>query len=356
MAEEGTFCINADVVKKAGANVNAAATAEAFTNNYILQSEGRIMTNARSDLKSDYGTLNAETKELLREASSNLAAVYAIQYDMSGFTSRLEAEDMINTLIFNHNQAMKILADQKTITYSGAANTVSGGITVREVDSTPTVSSVKTIVFPNGTVTDDGSGQATYTPAGGGSGDVVGPGSAVDDNIATFDTTTGKLIQDGGSTIAQVLARANHTGTQLASTISDFTTAVQTQSINNVVEDTTPQLGGELDAQANSIGFTQQTATGDGTTTINWGNGNKFKFTFGAFNETFTFTAPTKPGNFLLMLVQDGTGSRTATWPATVKWPSGTAPTLSTAAASIDIVSFYYDGTNYFGNSSLDFS
>ena len=92
----------------------------------------------------------------------------------------------------------------------------------------------------------------------------------------------------------------------------------------------------------NSIGFTLQTATGDGTTTIDWKSGNKFKFTFGAQNETFTFTAPTNPGNFLLMMVQDGTGSRTATWPATVKWPNnGTAPTLSTGGGEIDIISFF---------------
>lgn len=39
---------------------------------------------------------------------------------------------------------------------------------------------------------------------GGGGGDVVGPASAVDDRIATFDGTTGKLIQDGGATIAEV--------------------------------------------------------------------------------------------------------------------------------------------------------
>lgn len=37
-----------------------------------------------------------------------------------------------------------------------------------------------------------------------GSGDVTGPASSVDDNIATFDGTTGKLIQDGGATIAEV--------------------------------------------------------------------------------------------------------------------------------------------------------
>jgi len=137
------------------------------------------------------------------------------------------------------------------------------------------------------------------------------------------------------------------------------TSSIQTQlgtKLENISEDTTPQLGGELDAWANSIGFTQGTATGDGTTTIDWGNGNKFKFTFGAQNETFTFTAPAKPGNFLLVLVQDATGSRTATRPATVKRPWGTAPTLTTDASAVDIVSFYYDGTNYYGQAGLDFS
>ena len=52
----------------------------------------------------------------------------------------------------------------------------------------------------------------------------------------------------------------------------------------------------------------------------------------------------------------DATGSRIATWPESVMWPAGTAPTLSTAGASIDIVSLFYDGTNYCGNSSLLFS
>ncbi len=124
----------------------------------------------------------------------------------------------------------------------------------------------------------------------------------------------------------------------------------------NVSEDTTPELGGEMDCGAHSIGFTQQTTTGDGTTTIDWKLGNKFYFTFGAQSDTFTFTAPSNPCNLLLVLKQDGTGSRTATWPNMVMWPSGTAPTLSTAGGSIDIISFYYDGTNYFGVASLDFS
>lgn len=39
-----------------------------------------------------------------------------------------------------------------------------------------------------------------------------------------------------------------------------------------------------------------------------------------------------------LVIAQDGTGSRTVTWPASVKWPGGTSPVLSTAANAVDIV------------------
>jgi len=73
----------------------------------------------------------------------------------------------------------------------------------------------------------DGS-QLTNLPA---SGDVTGPGSATDENIAVYDSTTGKIIKDGGSTVAEVLDRANHTGTQTASTISDFDEAVGAETV-----------------------------------------------------------------------------------------------------------------------------
>jgi hypothetical protein len=102
-------------------------------------------------------------------------------------------------------------------------------------------------------------------------------------------------------------------------------------------------------------GGSTQTATGDGTTTCDWRLGNNFYFTFGAFNETFTFTAPTNPCHITLVLKQDATGSRTATWPANVKWPGGTAVDLTNTAAAVDIVCFLYDGTNFNGMSGLDF-
>lgn len=59
----------------------------------------------------------------------------------------------------------------------------------------------------------NGSIDLPITGGGGGSGDVVGPSSAVDEDIAVFDGTTGKLIKDGGMTIAQVIAAATVSGT-----------------------------------------------------------------------------------------------------------------------------------------------
>lgn len=89
--------------------------------------------------------------------------------------------------------------------------------------------------------------------------------------------------------------------------------------------------------------------------TVDWGLSNKQKSTLTG-NCTFTFTAPAGPCSLILKLVQDATGSRTVVWPAAVKWSGGTAPTLTTTASKIDLISFYYDGTNYYGTSALNYT
>jgi len=113
-------------------------------------------------------------------------------------------------------------------------------------------------------------------------------------------------------------------------------------------QNTDTAAGGEWDFGAHSAGFTIQTATGDGTTTINWTLGNYFKFTHGAMSETFTFNpAPTKPSHLTLILIQDGTGGRDSTWPAPVKW-LGAEPTWTDGGGGKGIVvAMVYDGTSY---------
>ncbi|MBA7546714.1 hypothetical protein ES705_39109 [subsurface metagenome] len=127
----------------------------------------------------------------------------------------------------------------------------------------------------------------------------------------------------------------------------DFT-AGRLPEINNssgIIEqsDIEHKANGGYDFNANSAGFTTQTAVGDGDTTCDWRIGLKYRFVFGAQDETFTFTNPEFSCHLQIILIQDGTGSRGATWPAGIYWANGTIPTLSTAANARDTVNFFFD-------------
>ena len=50
---------------------------------------------------------------------------------------------------------------------------------------------------------------------------------------------------------------------------------------------------------------------------------------------------------FVIILTQDGPGSRTVTWFGSILWPDGTVPTLTTTGGDKDAFGFIYDGTNY---------
>jgi len=94
------------------------------------------------------------------------------------------------------------------------------------------------------------------------------------------------------------------------------------------------------------------TVTTAGTTaTINWVNGPAqiFDAQGSSGNVTFTFSNPTAGMSYVLQLVQ-GSTARTYTWPSTVRWPGGTAITVSATNNNVDLVTFFYDGTNYFGS------
>jgi len=65
-------------------------------------------------------------------------------------------------------------------------------------------------------------------------------------------------------------------------------------------------------------------------------------------NATITMPTATSGKSFIMFLKQDGTGSRTVTW-STVKWAGGTAPTITSTASRQDILSFFADGTNWYG-------
>lgn len=102
--------------------------------------------------------------------------------------------------------------------------------------------------------------------------------------------------------------------------------------------------------------FDEEYDNGDSgaSATIDWTVGNKQKITLTA-GCTLTFTAPGGACHLMLKLIQDATGGRSVTWPASVKWIAGSAPTITPDASAVDLVAFYCDGTNYYGTFGGDF-
>ncbi len=103
-----------------------------------------------------------------------------------------------------------------------------------------------------------------------------------------------------------------------------------------------------------STGSTQSVTASGAATTIDFSSGDIVTLTLNA-STTLTLSNPITGLFYFIKAIQDATGSRTITWPGTVKWSGGTAPTLTTTAAKTDIITLWWDGTNYFGTSTLNF-
>ena len=130
--------------------------------------------------------------------------------------------------------------------------------------------------------------------------------------------------------------------------------------------------GNTIDIDNACVGFTQLEPTYDASNTVvDFRHSNKQNLTFGAGSITnVQLFFPLVSGNFQLLVKQDGTGSRTITnykvyefdesladGENTAKWAGGSAPTLTTDANHVDILSFYWDADNEiaYGVATLDF-
>lgn len=118
-------------------------------------------------------------------------------------------------------------------------------------------------------------------------------------------------------------------------------------------------LAGNLQV-ANTATFQQELANGtqSGSFNINWQNAQKQSVVLGGSNLTMTFTNPLGPAHFQLKVIQDSSGNRTkGVWP-TIQTAGGGASgwILSTGANAIDIINLYFDGTNWFGIISNNWS
>ena len=69
---------------------------------------------------------------------------------------------------------------------------------------------------------------------------------------------------------------------------------------------------------------------------------------------TLSFTGA-QVGVYILKVTQGAGGSKTLTFPSSVKWAGGTPPTLTTTAGAWDIITLIWDGTYFSATSTLNF-
>jgi hypothetical protein len=108
-----------------------------------------------------------------------------------------------------------------------------------------------------------------------------------------------------------------------------------------------------IEAGTFTNGYTEETVTANTSTayTVDLANGSVQILTLTG-NCTFTFPTATAGKGFTMLLKQDGTGSRTVTWPSSVKWPASTAPTITSTASKGDKFVFVGDGTYWWASSA----
>jgi hypothetical protein len=130
---------------------------------------------------------------------------------------------------------------------------------------------------------------------------------------------------------------------------SALTWAEGDANFNNLNTDKLEKTGGTI------VGYNEgaiQTVTYASTITPNVANGNVQQITLTG-NVTFNaFASPVAGQSLTLIVKQDSTGSRELT--STMKFAGG-ENTLTTAADSVDIISVYFDGTNYWASLGKDF-
>jgi len=200
-----------------------------------------------------------------------------------------------------------------------------------------------------------------------GLGSAVGttPAIAIDENLQI--TTGGDIVMggatptltigDAGAEDAKIVFDGNaqdfHIG--LDDSADDLViglgSALGTTPVISIAETLKTSFGGGV------VGKTS-TANATGSTTLDYDANQNFILTFTG-NVTLANPSTESVGQSgIIVIIQDGTGSRSIATGTDYEWPAGTEPAISTAANSVDILPYFVDASNsiLLGNPQLAFA
>ena len=167
----------------------------------------------------------------------------------------------------------------------------------------------------------------------------------------TLTNCTGLPIGTGvsglGSNVATFLATPS--SANLASAVTDETGS------GALVFGTSPTLSNPT--VTNYVETYYNIGTVTSTVTLDLANGTFQNLTLtSATALTVTMPTATAGKSFILIVRQPASGTATTVTFTGVKWPGGTAPTITATVAKADILAFFADGTNWYGSFVQNFT
>ena len=103
-----------EALAKAGYHYNPDLTTSGALAGWSNQAEGRIVAETRRNWVSQYAGLSEGIKRILSDIASSLIAKQIISCDMSGYTSRSEAQTMLDVQDDVAETGIRILKDFKS--------------------------------------------------------------------------------------------------------------------------------------------------------------------------------------------------------------------------------------------------
>jgi hypothetical protein len=271
-------------------------------------------------------------------------------------TYSLTAGSYLTGGTFNGSAAVTFAVDatdantaSKVVARDGSGNFSAGTITATLNGAAP-AGSLSGSTLASGVTASSLTSVGTLTSGAIGTGFTAIPNTALANSSVTINGTAVALGASGTVTAAA--------GTLTGSTLASGVTASSLTSVGTL---TALTMGGTVSMADNVISrprFTDYAETyttpaiSSGTLTLDLENGNVFRTTRNANITTLTISNPAGTGNacsFTLIFDANGT-SYTITWPAAVKWPGGTAPTITTTNSRSDMFVFYTNnaGTTWY--------